>query len=92
MVQPIIDEEKRRSSMVRCPEFEGCDCELCPLDPYLRLKVFVPGRGFCPWYDRFKKDLPLVQIPSVVADKLPIYVGFLFLSGLITAARPKKSE
>ena len=89
MVQPIIDEEKRRSSMARCPEFEDCDCELCPLDPYIKLKVFVPGQKLCPWYKRLMKDLSLIQIPPVVADKLPIYLIFLLKSGLFRATERK---
>ena len=71
MVQPIIDEEKRRASMVRCPEFEECDCPLCPLDPYLKFKVMVPGKELCPWVKRIDGELTLAQIPPLVLDKLP---------------------
>ena len=85
MVQPIINEEKRRASMVRCPEFEECDCPLCPLDPYLKFKVMVPGKELCPWVKRINGEFTLAQIPPVVLDNLPIYLALVSLSRFLTA-------
>ena len=92
MVQPIIDEEKRRASMARCPEFEECDSPLCPLDPYLSLKVMVPGKKLCIWYKRMEKGFALVQIPPVVLDKLPIYLVVLLKNGVLKPTKPEKPE
>ena len=79
MVLPLIDEDRRRQSMIRCPRFEGCDSPLCPLDPYLQQKVHVPGKPLCLWYRYWLKTRKLNEIPRVVRSELPIYSVYVAL-------------
>ena len=89
MVLPIIDEEARRQSMVRCPRFEGCESCLCPLDPQLKQAVFVPGKPLCSWYNLWRESSIFDHVPPLVADKLPTYVVVLFKNGVFRAPRPE---
>lgn len=82
MVLPIIDEETRLKSMERCPRLAGCDSPLCPLDPYLKLKVSVPGTPLCFWYHLAKTIEEMAEIPPCVVDKLPIYIVHLLRCGV----------
>ena len=77
MVLPIIDEEKRRASMVRCPRFEECESCLCPLDPYIKQKVRVPDTPLCYWYIKATRLRTFDGMPLCVVDKLPIYIVHL---------------
>jgi len=85
MVLPIIDEETRLKSMERCPRLAGCDSPLCPLDPYLKLKVSVPGAPLCFWYLLHKRIEELADIPPCVVDKFPIYMVHLSKCGVLDA-------
>ena len=89
MVLPIIDEETRLKSMERCPRLAGCDSPLCPLDPYLKLKVSVPGTPLCFWYDLLKNFERAAEVPPCVIDKLPIYSVYLFKCGVVGAPEAK---
>lgn len=82
MVLPIIDEEARLKSMERCPRLAGCDSPLCPLDPYLKLKVSTPSTPLCFWYLLYKKIEELAEIPPPVVDKFPIYIVHLSKCGV----------
>ena len=82
MVLPIIDEDRRRRSMERCPKFEGCASPLCPLDPYLREQLPVPGKPLCYWYLLAHALEQFVDMPPCVADRLPVYIVHLFDCGV----------
>ena len=84
MVLPIIDEDARHKSMGRCPKYEGCASPLCPLDPYLRYKVSVPGRPLCYWYLLSDALLGFVDMPPPVVEKLPLYIVHLVKNGLLS--------
>ena len=87
MVLAIIDEEARRKSMIRCPRFEDCESPLCPLDPYLRQQLPVPGKPPCYWYNLACALEKFVGIPPCVADMLPVYIVYLFDCGVFRTPR-----
>lgn len=85
MVLPIIDEDYRYRSMSRCPRLRGCDSPLCPLDPYLRLKVHAPGKPLCYWYRKTSRGRNFDDMPLCVVDRLPIYMVHLHKLGVFNA-------
>jgi len=42
-----MKEAKCVSSIQRCPRFRKCDAPLCPLDPNLKLRIYLPGDPTC---------------------------------------------
>jgi len=92
MVLLFIDEEARRKSMIRCPRFEDCESPLCPLDPYLKYKVSVPGRPLCWWYNLAIELENFADMPPCVVDKLPIYIVHLYQCGLLNPPGAKTTR
>ena len=83
MVLPIIAEEPRFKSMSRCPRFEKCLSALCPLDPFLKHKVSLPGRPLCFWYELAQEIANFADMPPFVVNKLPIYIVHLLKLGVL---------
>ena len=90
MVLPIFDEDRRYRSMSRCPKLEGCDSPLCPLDPYLKNTVSVPGLPLCFWYTKASQMRNFDGMPLCVLDKLPIYIVHLYRLGVLDPHGAKK--
>ena len=90
MVFAIIDEEARRKSMIRCPRFEECESCLCPLDPYLKQAVFVPGKPLCYWFELFQRHVDMTPVPHLIAHSLIDYTLHLFDLGVLVGFEVEK--
>ena len=92
MVLPVCDEDRRYRSMSRCPKFESCGSPLCPLDPYLKQKVSIPGKPLCFWYKKASHMRNFDSMPLCVVDKLPIYIVHLYKCGVLNRDRAQSSR
>ena len=61
-----------------CPRFRRCSATKCPLDPYGRLRVHLPGDPVCHYLLDAMKPEKTDTLPGSLAQMVVAYLDYVF--------------